>query len=176
MKTLTMLSVVVLFVSGCGKATPTYRLVIVNKKAHEWKIINLPVDSDAKLIQDDVVKNVKPLWDGLVYGESAAFYCERVAAWAVGESISESLEKKGMTATSTTGTAHWRFFKRRDGTAGIEDIDEGRWQTAVSCSRTDWDTIESCFRGTSCLSLERIRDCIQLRRNQVNRRVTTEAH
>ena len=111
MRKLAAIFLIALLLSGCGKTVPTYRLVIVDEKVHDTRIVNLPVHDDPKLIQDDVIKHVKPLWDRLASGESAAFHCERVTAWDLGEPSKDALEEKGMTATSTTGTGHWRFFK-----------------------------------------------------------------
>jgi hypothetical protein len=154
-----------LLLPGCGKTAPTYRLVIVDKKIHDTRIVNLPVHDDPKLIQEDVVKNVKPLWDKLANGESAAFYCERVTPWDLGEPSKDALEEKGITATGTTGTGHWRFFKGKKGEYGygIESLDSGdKWQQCVGCSgAAEWRTIDPLF-WSSCLDIDIIRRCIQL--------------
>jgi hypothetical protein len=165
MRKLAVAILVGLLLSGCGRSKPTYRLTVVNKQIHDTRVVNLPVHDDPKLIQDDIIRNVKPLWDNLASGNSAEFYCERVTPWNLGEPSKESLEEKGMTATCTTETGHWRFFKGKKGECGfgIESLgSDNKWQPCVSCGgAAGWQTIESRFRS-SCLNVDIIRRCIQL--------------
>jgi hypothetical protein len=161
-KLLFVLAAVTCLVAGYGtsKPKPTYDMVMGNKS------VTLPVHEDAILIQNDIVSNVKPLWDNLQSGNSVAFHCIRTTPFHLGEDVEKKAKDKfgenaTLTSSSTVTTPSLRFFKNRDGTNGMEQVDSVRGDPGLVYGQSvDWESIEHYLRSEK-FSVQKIRWLIQ---------------
>jgi len=155
-----LLVLATILVEGCGKNKPTYELMIGNKT------IVLPVHQNAAVIQDDLVSNLKPLWDDLDTGESATFQCRRIMPFDLGEDIEKKVKEKygkraSVTSTQTVITPLIRFFKNRRGTSGLEQLDDGKAPfPMIYGEAVEWGQIEYYLRD-QVFSIQKIRWSIQ---------------
>ncbi|MCP4708396.1 MAG: hypothetical protein GY869_07220 [Planctomycetes bacterium] len=83
MNRIVLVLMVFLFLSGCRDKGQVYELIV------DDVAIELIAHEDVELVQDDLVAQVKPLWDELVEGESVIFYWKRVTTYR-----RDDLEKK----------------------------------------------------------------------------------
>jgi len=157
-----MLVVATCLVVGCGKSKPkpTYDLVIGNKS------VTLPVHEDAILIQNDIIRNVKPLWDNLQSGASVTFYCKRTTPAHLGKDVERKAKDKfgenaTLTSSLTVTTPLLRFFKNRGGTNGMEYVDPARDDSELAGGQSvNWESIEDYLRSEQ-FSVQNIRSLIQ---------------
>lgn len=135
-----ILITVILFISGCGKETPKYQINI------DGKTIILPVRKDNKLVRQDIRQVFKPYWDNLHVGVSPEFYYKRVSPESLdlGKKYIKKAKYKGIsvTCTKTTTSAKFRFFKRKDGKKGMEQIGKEKNLEAIIGEGVDWKDIE----------------------------------
>ncbi len=166
MKLLVFVACLASLLTGCGQRTPTYQLTI------SAKVIDLPVHKDPTRIQDDIIAQIKPLWDQLDSGDSAIFRYKRVGPLDLGPGQHELDEKAKaklgdgakLTSTETCESLAYRFYKNRNGTNGIEQLGDGK-RPPVSCGTVmdpkDWGMAERLLRD-DLISIEVIRIFIQL--------------
>ena len=131
---------IILFISGCGKETPKYEINIDGKR------IRLPVREDNKLVRKDIRQVFKPYWENLHVGVSPEFYYHRVSPESLDldEKYIQKAKSKGMsvTCTKTIVSAKFRFFKRKDGKKGIEQIEKTKNLEAIIGKGIKWKDIE----------------------------------
>ena len=160
MRTLILTILVGTLLVGCGKTRPTYQLTVGTKT------IKLVVHDDPKRIQDDLVSNIKPLWDELEPGASPTFHYKRISPLYLGKEVEETVRKKygdsvEFTSTQTSTSFVWRFFKNKDGSGGAEHMQDGKWlQHTTWASDTDSNQVEKYIRK-SVLDIKSIRMGIQ---------------
>ena len=180
MGTLAIVVLVALLLPGCGKSKPTNQLIGKSGPTYQLiigkNVIDLPVHDDPKLIQDDIIANIKPLWDNLDSGNSATFYFERTTPLDLGhprkdelKELDKHIEKQAggnaeytLTSKCTKSGPRLRFFTNRDGINGIEMLgtDNKEPWACLSGKLVDWNRVESELRG-QLYGLERIRVVLQ---------------
>jgi hypothetical protein len=163
MKRLILILLASTLLVGCGKSRPTYQLTVGTRT------ITLVVHDDPKRIQDDLISNIKPLWDEVKTGNSAEFYYTRTGPFSFGKGLDEELEQDArkkygdrvkFTSTQTTKSPVWRFFKDRNGLSGFEQLDEGKPPLALCSEKEmDWGFVEMYLRRNT-FSVEMVRLCI----------------
>jgi hypothetical protein len=127
--------------AGCGKQPATYELVLGSLT------IRLPIYEDPKIIQDDIMAHLRPLWDGLSTGTSISFQVKRTAALDVRGPATTASNDNTHSATFTTFSPPRRFFKMADGTGGIEQLEEGKEpRRMLSLHAADWAEIDKYLR------------------------------
>jgi hypothetical protein len=156
MRSLIFLLLMGVFFAGCGKIPPadppSYYQLTIGKKS-----LNLVVHDDPKLIQDEIIANLKPMWDELKDGNSDTFRIGRVYN-DVGPT--NTVGKLELNFKETRRSPVVRFFKNREGSNGVEQLDSDGKTFAVR--RPDWAGIEALLREND-YSIERLREILQNR-------------
>jgi hypothetical protein len=138
-----ILLLICILIPGCGKSKSTYQLVVGSKT------IELIVHDDPKLIQDDLVTNLKPLWDELKTGNSVAFSIQRISPLDFGSNnlTTKSGDPVNLSGTQTRKSPNWRFFKNRNNRCGIDLLDaKGEISPDLWCKADDWEQIADILR------------------------------
>jgi hypothetical protein len=165
MRTLILTLLVGTLLAGCGKSRPTYQLTIGTET------LDLTVHDDPKLIQDDLVGHIRPIWDELTTGASVTFQYQRIAPVALGRDMERKAKAKfgdnvEITTTVTACSPVWRFFKDRNGDSGMEQLDQGKEpSTLFSGPGVDWGFVEWYLRDDR-FSIQTIRTEIQEDRSE----------
>jgi hypothetical protein len=132
--------------AGCDKSRPTYQLTI------GAETIDLLVYEDPKLIQDDLIRHVKPIWDELTTGTSVTFKYQRIASFDLGKDVERKVKAKygenaEIATTLTTCSVAYRFFMDRNGENGVERLEPGKEPSVLlSGPSVDWGYVEWCLR------------------------------
>jgi hypothetical protein len=149
-----LVTVLAMLLAGCGKQPATYEIVIGSLT------IRVPVYEDPKIIQDDIMAHLRPLWDGLSTGTSVSFQLKRNATFDTRAAKAASSGPQ-VAATSTTSSPLRRFFKADDGTGGIEQLEEGKDPLKMlSLHSPGWAEIEKYLRQ-HVITLDYIRVLVQ---------------
>jgi len=83
------------------------------------KVVKMDITpGNIRSMEDKAIEKIMPLWDQLKDGESEWFSYSITRSWGA---FSGEESKGELTATHTTGSGEWRFFKNRDGLSGIEN-------------------------------------------------------
>ncbi len=157
--------------SAADQIRPTYQLIIGEKT------LDLPVHEDPKRIQDDLLSNIRPLWDGLKTGNSVAFRFQRGGPLRLGKDGEQAARAEfgeGLRTSATIKSPAWRFFKGRNGGNGLEQLDEGKEPDTLCWGPDfDWAVVEGYLRK-QVLSIDRIRTDIQNGVGQIQRGMLME--
>ncbi|MDY3562146.1 hypothetical protein R5W23_003592 [Gemmata sp. JC673] len=136
-------------------STGTYDLIVGDQTT------TLPAYDDPRLIQNDILAHLKPLWDNLQSGESVTFHCTRTTLYQLGASGNEIKSERRGAIPMTVTMPSFRFFKDRHGTNGLEQAEPGRPPSPmISGPDLQWTVVDQYLRA-GVLSPQKVRELLQ---------------
>lgn len=140
---LNCLFVLFLLLISCSEK-PTYDLIIGEQ------VYKMQIHEDNEQIQNEIISKIKPIWENFSNGESSEFYTRRILELDLGE-VGENLKEKfgdsiQVSSTCTSSTPKSRFFKKRDGISGLEQVNDEDTSDLILGEDVRWNSIEYYLR------------------------------